>query len=102
MFSRFYVHSKKSSTNGNMDCSWARARISLGPLLLELDKTYNYPTPHEVTLVVPRVEIRKKLQTPFFTWSKEYIYNSVTLVDAPQAPLSEGIGSTKKQPQLTG
>lgn len=78
----------------NCDC----AKIKLGPLKMGIKKIYNYDDPHEITVVVPRVEIRKRVETPFFTKTTEIIYNSVTIVDAPQAPLS-GEGSTKIIPE---
>ena len=65
---------------------------------MHMSKTYNYDTPHEFSMYVPRVEIRENLRTLFFTKSREIIYNSVTIVDAPQHPLA-GEGSTKVIPE---
>lgn len=65
------------------------AKVELLPLKMELNKVYTYDEPHELSLFIPRVEIREKIETPFFTKTKETIYNSITIVDAPRAPLSE-------------
>lgn len=65
-----------------------KARVEIGPLKMALEKKYTYDHPHETSLFIPRVEIREKIETPFFTRTKEIIYNSITIVDAPRAPLS--------------
>lgn len=88
----FFKHTEKW---GNKDL----ARIKIGPLMMELEKIYDFDTPHEVTLVIPRVEIRKKVQTPLFTFAKEIIYNSVTIVDAPRHPLA---GERAEKKALSG
>lgn len=64
------------------------ARIELGPLKMKMKKYYNYERPHEISVIVPRVEMRKEIKSPFFTLTEEIIYNSVTIVNAPQAPLA--------------
>lgn len=65
------------------------ARIELGPLKMFMEKTYTYHHPHELSLYIPRVEIRERVETPFFTKTKETLYNSITIVDAPQHPLAD-------------
>jgi len=65
-----------------------KAKIEIGPLKMFLEKKYKYDFPHETSLYIPRVEIREKIESPFFTKTKETIYNSITIVDAPRAPLS--------------
>ena len=65
------------------------ARIKIGPLRMALAKRCPCERPREISLVVPRVEIRTCLKTPFFTFTKETVYNSVTIVDAPVGPMPE-------------
>lgn len=46
-------------------------------------------TPHEVTVVLPRVEMRKKCLKPDCSeYEYEIIYNSITVVHAPRHPLA--------------
>lgn len=66
-----------------------QAKIEIGPLKMFLEKQYKYDHPHETSLYIPRVEIREKIESFLFTKTKETIYNSITIVDAPRAPLSE-------------
>ena len=42
------------------------ARIELGPLKMFMEKTYTYHHPHELSLYIPRVEIRERVETPFY------------------------------------
>lgn len=74
---------RRPKTNGGKDI----ARIGIGPLRMCLKKVYGCDIPHETTLIIPRVEMRTHLKTPLFSYRKEIIYNSVTIVDAPRAPL---------------
>ena len=77
------------------------ALIEIGPLHMGIKKGCGCgcDLPREVSLIVPRVEIRTSLKTPFFTFTKETIYNSVTIVDAPRAPLAgERDGKPQKMP----
>lgn len=74
--------------------------IKLADLKMTLYDTFTNDPPHEVSIYVPRVEIREKVQTILFTKSREIIYNSITIVDAPRHPLA-GEGSTKVIPSPT-
>jgi hypothetical protein len=65
-----------------------KAQIQIGPLKMFLEKKYRYDHPHETSLYIPRVEIREKIEFFSFSKTKETIYNSITIVDAPRAPLS--------------
>lgn len=67
--------------------SYDTAVIRIGPLRMGLQKNCDGDIPCEVSLIGPRVEIRTCLKAPFFTFTKETVYNSVTIVDAPR-PLS--------------
>lgn len=57
------------------------ASITLGPLEMIVRKRFCTDTPNEITAVVPRVEIRETTKGDL-TY-REYIYNSVTIVDSP-------------------
>lgn len=65
-----------------------QAQIQIGPLKMFLEKNYKYDYPHETSLYIPRVEIREKTESFLFTKTKETIFNSITIVSAPRAPLS--------------
>jgi hypothetical protein len=71
------------------------AFVKLESLYMEVKKTFTNGVPNEVQIVIPRVEIREKIETPFFTKTKEVIYNSVTIVNAPRPPQA-GEGEKKK------
>ena len=58
------------------------AKIEIGPLRMGLKKSCGGDPTREVSFIVPRVEIRTSLKTPFFTFTKETVYSSVTIVDA--------------------
>lgn len=81
---RLLLNIYRKSEERNVD----KAEIRIGDLVMKLDKSYAYDKPHEISIIVPRVEIREKIETPFFKKTKETIYNGVTIVDAPKAPLS--------------
>jgi hypothetical protein len=80
---KFIIYLKNKITK-NKD----KAKIEIGPLLMVLEKKYKYNHPHETSLYIPRVEIREKIEFFSFSKTKETIYNSITIVDAPRAPLS--------------
>ncbi|NLT94617.1 MAG: hypothetical protein GXW85_03630 [Clostridia bacterium] len=65
-----------------------KAQIEIGPLQMLLEKKYKYDHPHETSLYIPRVEIRERIEFFSFSKTREIIYNSITIVDAPRAPLS--------------
>ncbi|MEW6447741.1 MAG: hypothetical protein AB1426_06600 [Bacillota bacterium] len=64
------------------------ARLKLASLVMEVSKRYIHNTPHEVSIIVPRVELSETIKAPFFTLTREVTYNSVTIVIAPRAPLT--------------
>lgn len=68
---------EKFCNKPNTDC----ASIELGPLRMKVKKQFCTETPNETTAVVPRVEIREIIRGDM-TY-REYIYNSVTIVDSP-------------------
>lgn len=46
------------------------------------------PTPHELHVILPRVEIRKGCGRGPAGWREEIILSSITVVDAPRHPLA--------------
>ncbi|WP_206707960.1 hypothetical protein [Koleobacter methoxysyntrophicus] len=44
--------------------------------------------PHEVTVVIPRAEMRKKIDRTSGKVEYEIIYSSITVVHAPRHPLA--------------
>ncbi len=56
--------------------------------------------PHEITIVVPRVEIKRQYARPDgCAGEEELIYNSVTVVHAPRYP---GEGGQPLLPEMDG
>ncbi|MEW6171799.1 MAG: hypothetical protein AB1510_01845, partial [Bacillota bacterium] len=64
------------------------AGVKLTPLIMEVRKDYSGDTPHEITIVIPRLELKEKLHTPLFSKIREIVFNSITIVVAPRAPLA--------------
>lgn len=63
--------------------------VFLPGLVIKLNRKLDIDTPHEVTVVLPRVEIRKKCQNGDGSKCEyELIYNSITVVHAPRHPLA--------------
>lgn len=69
------------------------ATLILPDLIIKLDRYTNLQVPQEVTMVVPRVEIRRKGQSKDGTSiSTETLLNSITVVSAPRHPLAGETG----------
>jgi hypothetical protein len=59
--------------------------LQLADLQIHVRRQKPVDVPHEITVVVPRVEIRRKYSRPDgFSGEEELIYNSVTVVHAPR------------------
>ncbi|MFZ7102811.1 MAG: hypothetical protein ACOWWO_09135 [Peptococcaceae bacterium] len=76
------------------------ARVELGPLKMSLKKIMAYDHPHEFSIFIPRVEIREKVNWLFYRKTREIIYNSVTIVDAPRAPLHDNENGESSPPEF--
>jgi hypothetical protein len=73
----------------NMD----EAKISLFGLDMVLKRKFYLDTPHEVSLFVPRAEIRQTTYDgPEKRTETEMILNSITIVHAPRHPLAGETG----------
>lgn len=63
--------------------------VILPGLVIKLKRKLDIDTPHEVTVEVPRAEIRKKcLNEDCSKFEYELIYSSITVVHAPRHPLA--------------
>jgi hypothetical protein len=63
--------------------------VNLPGLSIKLNRKLDIDTPHEVTVVVPRAEIRKRcLDGACTRYEYEIIYSSITVVHAPRHPLA--------------
>jgi len=62
--------------------------VKLEDLYIEMTRITDQETPHEVTVVVPRAEIREKYSETGNLIEKEVILNSITVVHAPRHPLA--------------
>ncbi|MBM7854657.1 hypothetical protein JOC37_001035 [Desulfohalotomaculum tongense] len=70
--------------------------LQLEDIKIKLTRKLNIPVPHEVTIVIPRVELRhRKYKNGKLVEEKERIYNSITVVHAPRHRLEKppGLGS---------
>ncbi|AYO29911.1 hypothetical protein D2962_04195 [Biomaibacter acetigenes] len=76
--------------------------VILPGLVIKLKRKLDIDTPHEVTVVVPRAEIRKKcLNEDCSKFEYELIYSSVTVVHAPRHPLAGPPSSPPEIPPRT-
>ena len=66
-----------------------RVLLELPGVKIRLERCASDRTPHEVTLVLPRIEIRKTTKSAAAETTEEYIYNSITVVHAPRHPEEE-------------
>lgn len=63
--------------------------IDLPGLSIKMNRELFIDVPHEITIVLPRIELRKKYtESNGTTCESEIIYNSITVVSAPQHPLA--------------
>jgi len=63
------------------------AVIKIGDLVVTMARRVSITVPHEFSVFVPRVEIRQRYyQDDQLKYEKESIFNSLTIVHAPQHP----------------
>ncbi|WP_161820892.1 hypothetical protein [Sporotomaculum syntrophicum] len=63
------------------------AAIKIGDVLVTMARRVNSTVPHEFSVYVPRVEIRQRFfRDDQLQYEKEMIFNSLTIVHAPQHP----------------
>jgi hypothetical protein len=63
--------------------------LILPGLTIRMKRNLSIKDPHEVTVVVPRAEFRKKLDKNYEAVEYEVILNSITVVHAPRHPPAE-------------
>lgn len=69
-------------------------KLSLYGLNITISRKLDIDVPHEVTVVVPRVEIREKITDKNSSQrEREIIFNSITVVHAPRHPSAQNIPS---------
>nr|WP_245526690.1 hypothetical protein [Acetohalobium arabaticum] len=65
-----------------------------------MERCFAYDKPHEVSVFVPRAELRKKMDDGEKTEEIEILLNSITVVHSPQRPSDEGEGSPPEPPEI--
>ena len=94
MFQKYILNAKKWFINKrllkNSDLQQDCIEVGLPGLKINLKRNLrDIDTPHEVTVVLPRVEMRKKCLNPDCSqYECETIYSSITVVHAPRHPLA--------------
>jgi len=66
-----------------------KVEVSLPGLTIKMSRNVDLDTPHEVTVVIPRAQMRKTcLNGDCSKCEYELIYSSITVVHAPRHPLA--------------
>lgn len=81
---RCSVKTLKPSTHITDD----EVRVRLPGLEICMDRKSDLNIPHEVTVVIPRAEIRTRYYEEERYWETEVVYSSITVVSAPRHPLA--------------
>ena len=77
--------------------------VILPGLCIKVTRNINLNTPHELTVVVPRAEMRKNcLNEDCSKYEYELIYSSITVVHAPRHPLAEPSSPSPSPPPPRG
>ena len=87
---------KKSNDYRNKD----EIYLSLDGLEIVVNRYFAYDNPHEVSVFVPRAELRKTIKENNKIEETEILLNSITVVHSPQRPSDEGIGPPIKPPDF--
>jgi hypothetical protein len=75
-----------------------RVLLNLDGLEIRLQRGFSYDMPHEVTIVVPRAEFRKRIWNGNHVEEYEIILNSITIVHAPLRPPIETKSHRRSSP----
>jgi hypothetical protein len=106
IFNKFKKMLKRSDKRTGKQCCELQtdvAAIKIGDLLVTMARRVNLPVPHEFSVFVPRVEIRQRYyRDNQLQYEKELIFNSLTIVHAPQHPPAEGDKNSRKTSWVTG
>ena len=79
-----------------------QVQLELAGLEIYLKRCLAYDLPHEVTVVVPRAELRKRINKNENIEETEIILNSITIVHSPQRPSAERKGKNPRPSQILG
>ncbi|MFO7819683.1 MAG: hypothetical protein R6V17_05535, partial [Halanaerobacter sp.] len=74
--------------------------LNLDGLEIMVKRSFAYDKPHEVSVFVPRAEMRKKVKEGEKEEEIEVLLNSITIVHSPQRPSNEGDSLPIKPPNL--
>ncbi|MGM0472234.1 MAG: hypothetical protein ACQEQI_08145 [Bacillota bacterium] len=94
---------KKISTLLADDCNCRNndeIHLNLDGLEITMERCFAYDKPHEVSVFVPRAELRKKYQKDEEVEEIEILLNSITVVHSPQRPSNEGEGPPPQPPEI--
>ncbi|MFW5981322.1 MAG: hypothetical protein ACOCRU_01970 [bacterium] len=75
-------------------------QLRIDGLEILLNRCFAYDIPHEVTIVVPRAELRKRVKNGDREEEIEILLNSITVVHSPQRPSHEGEGPLPEPPEI--
>ncbi|NPV93056.1 MAG: hypothetical protein HPY50_20000 [Firmicutes bacterium] len=74
-----------------------QVRIVLPGAEVRFQREYGGDENHEITVVLPRVEIKKSLSLfGAVVYSREVVVNSLTVVDAPHPPIDQPVSGRLK------
>jgi len=76
-----------------------KVHLILDGLDVKMNRCFNYDIPHEVSIFIPRAEIRKKIKNGDRVEETEIILNSITVVHSPQRPSNKEDDSLAKPPE---
>lgn len=88
LFSREYCNNKDE------------IHLDLDGLEIDMERCFAYDKPHEVSVFVPRAELRKKVKKGEEVEEVEILLNSITIVHSPQRPSDEGEGVSPEPPEI--
>lgn len=83
-------------TKDQCDC----IELELAELYIKMKRVTDQAIPHEVTVIVPRAEIREKYDGNQKLIEREVILNSITLVHSPRHPLAGPPASPPEIPAI--
>ena len=63
--------------------------LDLDGLEIDLERCFNYDRPHEVSIFVPRAELRTKIEEADKVKETEILLNSITVVHSPYRPADD-------------
>lgn len=74
--------------------------LNLDGLEIMVNRCFAYDKPHEVSVFVPRAELRKTIQEGDKVEEIEVLLNSITIVHSPQRPAEEDSNLPIEPPKL--